>query len=151
MFLRGAVAVHLKSVVAYCKNLGKCLIFFLKVSMTASKVQRTQRGCPQWRCEGHPITSVWACITLTPVARLMGLPANIECLSMGMHCSHSHSQTHRSPSKYWMPFHWSTRGKTEQNKGIFYLSCHNHTTVTLIRLSVVCSWSHSILWSQANL
>ena len=23
----------------------------------------------------------------------------------GVHCSHSHSQTHQSPSKYWMPFH----------------------------------------------
>ena len=130
MLLRRPVPVHLKFVVAYHKNLGKCLIFFwskspwqplrfrecrgdvhredVKVTLSPLEVS----GCALLSLPQPDLWVSWqilnafpqAYIALTPAARLMGLPANIECLSASVHCSHSHSQTHGSPDKYWMPF-----------------------------------------------
>ena len=46
MFLRGPVPIHLKSVVAYCKTLGKCQIV-LAQSMAGSLVGLEGSGCTQ--------------------------------------------------------------------------------------------------------
>ena len=107
MFLGGPVPVHLKFVVAYRKNLGKCLIFFCSKSPWKPLRFRKHRGdvCSEyvkatpsplqvsgcaWLSNPQPDSWVsqqilnafpWVCIVLTPMARLMGLPANIECLS----------------------------------------------------------------------
>ena len=136
MFLRGPVPVHLKFVVAYRKNLGKCLIFFCSKSpwqplrirkcredvcsedakATPSPLQVS--GCALlslpwpnlWVSQQILNAFLWMCIALTPVTRLVGLLANIKCLSVGI-------------------------------QGVKL----NWTKV------YVCSWSRSVLWSQANL
>ena len=83
MFLRGPVPVHLKFVVAYCKNLGKCLIFFCSTSPWQPLRIREHRG---------DACSEDAKVTLSPLQvsghALLSLP----------------SQTCGSASKYWMPF-----------------------------------------------
>ena len=147
MFLREPVPIHLKFVVAYCKILGKCLIFFSSKSPWQPLRFREHRGdvCSEHakatpsaiQVSGHALPSLpqpdssvsqqilnafpQACISVTPVARLVGLPANIECLSMSVHCPW---QTHWSPGKYWMHFHELTRGKTTQK----IHTCYNYST-----------------------
>ena len=102
MFLRGLVPVHLKFVVAYRKNLGKCLIFFWSKSPWQPLRIRECRGdvCSEdakatlspLQVSGHALLSLpqpdsWvsrqilnafprACIALTPAARL-ALPVSL--------------------------------------------------------------------------
>ena len=79
MFLRGPVAIHLKSVVAYHKNLGKCPIFL------AQSLHDSLKGL------GH---------AQGMSAVKMQRPPHHPFKCPGMHCSYSCGQTHGSPGKY---------------------------------------------------
>ena len=71
MFLRRPVPVHLKSVVAYCKNLGKCQIF-LAQSIAASLIGLKGSGCAHGDvCHGEDVKATPSPLEVSRYALLL--------------------------------------------------------------------------------
>ena len=82
MFLRGPVPIHLKSVVADHKNLGKCQIFL------AQSLKDSLEGL-----EGSGHAQGMSAVKIQR-------PPHHPFKCPDVHCSYSHSQTHGSSGKY---------------------------------------------------
>ena len=89
-FQRGPVPIHLKSVVAFCKNLGKCQIYLAQsivtslLSLKGSGHMQGMSAMKMQRAPHQPLKCLGVyCSYSHSTARIMGSPVNIECICQG--------------------------------------------------------------------